>query len=324
MHPEPVQPAALSPAVLEQAAEWMMRLHEDASVAAHQQWRRWHDAHPDHIRAWQRAEQLMTLTAQVPAPLAQRALQVPASRGRRAVLRSVAGVLLGVPLGGLLAWRLWDQAAWDASVRTAVGERRRVVLDDGSVLHLATASAVDVAFDGQQRLVRLRRGEIHIETAVDPQRPARPFRVATSQGMLRALGTRFSVRLFDRDALLIVQEGAVQLTADTASQRVEAGQQVRWHATGLPEPLPAPAGSDAWTQGMLVADSLPLQALLAELGRYHHRWLRVDPAIAALPVSGAFPLDDLDRSLSMLADTCPVQVEHGLLAIRLRAAEKPE
>jgi len=73
MPPEPVQPAALSPAVLEQAAEWMMRLHEDASVAVHQQWRHWHDAHPDHTRAWQRAEQLMTLTAQVPAPLAQRA-----------------------------------------------------------------------------------------------------------------------------------------------------------------------------------------------------------------------------------------------------------
>lgn len=322
MRPESGPAAALPPAVLEQAADWMMRLHEDGSAAAHPQWRHWHDAHPDHARAWQRAEQLMALTAQVPAALAQRALQAPASTGRRALLRGMAAVLVA-PLGGLLAWQLWEHAAWGASLRTATGARRREVLADGSVLHLATATAVDIAFDGQQRLLRLRHGQIQVDTAADPQQPARPFRVATPQGMLLALGTRFSVRLFDEDALLVVQEGAVQVTAHAAVVRVSAGQQLRWRATRIPSPQPAPAGSDAWTHGMLVADNQPLQVLLAELGRYHHRWLRVDSDVAFLPVSGAYPLDDLDRSLAMLAATYPVRVERGV-AIRVQSALKKE
>jgi transmembrane sensor len=314
---------ALSPRVLEQAADWLMRLHEDGNAMQRAQWQRWHDADPEHARAWQRAERLLALSGQVPPALAHGALQRPASPGRRAVLRSVAALLVA-PLGGWLAWRLYDDAAWDASVRTAVGERLRRVLDDGSVLHLATASAVDIAFDGQQRLLRLRRGEIHIDTAPDPHRPARPLRVATPQGMLQALGTRFNVRLFDDATLLVVQQGAVQVTAAAgATQRVAAGQQLRWGDAGLAAPQAAAPGSDAWLHGMLVADSLPLQVLLHELGRYHRRWLRVDDTVAALPVSGAFPLDDLPRSLSMLAATYPLRIDQGL-TVRVRAAAAPQ
>lgn len=234
---------ALSPRVLEQAADWLMRLHEDGNAVQRAQWQRWHDADPEHARAWQRAERLLALSGQVPPALAHGALQRPASPGRRAVLRSVAALLVA-PLGGWLAWRLYDDAAWDASVRTAVGERLRRVLDDGSVLHLATASAVDIAFDGQQRLLRLRRGEIHIDTAPDPHRPARPLRVATPHGMLQALGTRFNVRLFDDATLLVVQQGAVQVTtAAGATQRVAAGQQLRWGTPAWPHRRPLRLGA---------------------------------------------------------------------------------
>lgn len=310
---------ALPPRVLEQAADWLMRLHEDGSAVQRAQWQRWHDADPDHARAWQRAERLLALSGQVPPALAHGALQRPASAGRRAVLRSIAALLVA-PLGGWLAWRLYDGAAWDASVRTAVGERRRHMLDDGSVLQLDTDTAVDIAFDGQQRLLRLRRGQVLVETAADPRRPARPFRVATPQGMLQALGTRFSVRLFTEDALLVVQHGAVRIDIGTLQRQVDAGQQLRWSQQTLPPPQPASTGVDAWTHGMLVADSLPLQQLVQELGRYHRRWLRVDPAIAALPVSGAYPLDDLDRSLSMIAATYAVHVHQGLWT-QLRPAD---
>ncbi len=310
---------ALPPRVLEQAADWLMRLHEDGSAAQRTRWQRWHDADPDHARAWQRAERLLALSGQVPPPLAHSALQRAPSPGRRALLRSVAALLVA-PLGGWLAWRLYDDAAWDASVRTAVGERLRHVLDDGSVLQLDTDTAVDIAFDDQQRLLRLRQGQVQVATSPDPQQPTRPFRVATPQGILQALGTRFSVRLFAEDALLVVQEGAVRIDTGALYRRVDAGMQLRWNRQSLPQPQPANAGADAWTHGMLVADALPLQQLAQELGRYHRRWLRVDPAIAALPVSGAYPLDDLDRSLSMLAATYAVQVQRGLWT-QLRPAD---
>ena len=39
---------ALPPRVLEQAADWLMRLHEDGSAAQRARWQRWHDADPEH------------------------------------------------------------------------------------------------------------------------------------------------------------------------------------------------------------------------------------------------------------------------------------
>ncbi|KAG1319224.1 hypothetical protein G6F63_014843 [Rhizopus arrhizus] len=68
-------------------------------------------------------------------------------------------------------------------------ERRRFdgreavqVLVDGSVLHLDTGTAVDIAFDAHARLLRLRHGQMLVETAADPHRPARPFRRAPVRG----------------------------------------------------------------------------------------------------------------------------------------------
>ncbi|MNI93084.1 fec operon regulator FecR [compost metagenome] len=62
---------------------------------------------------------------------------------------------------------------------------------------------------------------------------------------------------------------------------------------------------------MLVVDALPLRMVLARLGRYQHGGLGCDDAIATLPVSGAFPVDDPDRSLSMLAGTYNLQIRRG-------------
>ncbi|KAG1389316.1 hypothetical protein G6F59_015591 [Rhizopus arrhizus] len=83
----------------------------------------------------------------------------------------------------------------DFARRRFDGREAVQVLVDGSVLHLDTGTAVDIAFDAHARLLRLRHGQMLVETAADPQRPARPFRVTTPYGTLQALGTRFSVRL---------------------------------------------------------------------------------------------------------------------------------
>ena len=47
----------------------------------------------------------------------------------------------------------------------------------------------------------------------------------------------------------------------------------------------------------------------AELARYRPGLLRCDPAVAALPVSGAFQLADTDAALTALAASLPVRIE---------------
>lgn len=308
--------------VLDEAAEWLMRLHDsgatDADRAACERWRQ---ADPQHALAWQRAERLLGKLGGLPAALAMPALDRPRSHRaqRRATVARLAALLAVAP-AGWLTWQAWhaaDQRGWGADLRTATGERRTEHLADGSRLLLDTASAVDIHFDGALRLLTLRQGAVSIETAADTATPHRPFVVDTAHGRLRALGTRFTVRQEGGRAdggpvHLAVTEGAVELTLrGTASPAlvVQAGQQTVLRAGELSAPQPLQPEATAWTHGMLMADAMPLAAFCAELSRYRPGLLHCAPEVSALRVSGSFPLDDTDRTLTMLASTYPVDVQ---------------
>lgn len=318
--PRPAATAAQVRAI-EQAAAWYAHLCSgSATEADHQGCLRWRNAHPDHAAAWERVEVLQRRMAAVPAGLAAPALSA-ATRAeaemRRAVLRGMA-LFLGT---GTLAWLGWQQPVrqeWMADLRTGVGEQRELLLADGSQLVLNTATAVDLAFDARQRRLVLRTGEILVQTAPDPLALAghlpRPFLVETAQGRMRALGTRFLVRADDHSTLLTVLDKAVEVRTEigTAGTTVlQAGQQLRLTTAGMSAdgPRPADPAADAWQNGSLLADGMPLGRLLQELGRYRPGWLGCEPSIADLRVSGAFPIPDTDRALTVLANGMPVRIE---------------
>lgn len=317
-----VMETPLQARVLDEAAEWLMRLHDsgatDADRAACERWRQ---ADPQHALAWERAERLLGKLGGLPAALAMPALDRPRSHRaqRRATVARLAALLAVAP-AGWLAWQAWyaaDQRGWGADLRTATGERRTEHLADGSRLLLDTASAVDIRFDGALRLLTLRQGAISIETAADTATPHRPFVVDTAHGRLRALGTRFTVRQEGERAdggpvRLAVTEGAVEVTLRGAASPalvVQAGQQTVLRAGEVTSPQPLQPEATAWTHGMLMADAMPLAAFCAELSRYRPGLLQCAPEVRALRVSGSFPLGDTDRTLTMLASTYPVDVQ---------------
>ena len=314
-----VMETPLQARVLDEAAEWLMRLHDsgatDADRAACERWRQ---ADPQHALAWERAERLLGKLGGLPAALAMPALDRPRSHRaqRRAAVARLAALLAVAPAGWLV-WSAADQRGWGADLRTATGERRTEHLADGSRLLLDTASAVDIRFDGALRLLTLRQGAISIETAADTATPHRPFVVDTAHGRLRALGTRFTVRQEGGRAdggpvRLAVTEGAVEVTLRGAASPalvVQAGQQTVLRAGDVTSPQPLQPEATAWTHGMLMADAMPLAAFCAELSRYRPGLLQCAPEVRALRVSGSFPLGDTDRTLTMLASTYPVDVQ---------------
>ncbi|MFP3374059.1 FecR family protein, partial [Pseudomonas sp. SIMBA_068] len=81
-------------------------------------------------------------------------------------------------------------------------------LADGSQLWLGAQSAVDLEFSALSRVLKLRFGEILVETAADPRRP---FFVDTAQGRMQALGTRFAVCQLGDSTRLNVYAGAVEV-----------------------------------------------------------------------------------------------------------------
>lgn len=298
--------APLSREVAEAAADWMLRQQSgDADLAGLQAWLA---ANPEHQRAWRRIEKLRSDLRSMPPGVAKAALDRPHSPARRRTLQQLV-LLLTAGGAGYLGVRELPWQSWSADLRTDTGERREVMLPDGSSLQLNTASAVDLYFDAQRRRVYLREGEIVIRTAPDATL-ARPFIVDTDQGGVRALGTRFTVRQKDAMTVVTVHEHAVEISiAGQSPQRLDAGHTVSFTASRIHDPTPADPNAYAWTRGLLYADRMTLGELTMELSRYRPGILRCDPAVAALEVSGAFPLEHTDDALALLEGTLPVQVQ---------------
>lgn len=298
--------APIDPRVLEQAADWLMQLHSGAASAQQRrECERWRASDPEHARAWLRAEALLGKLGGLPPELAMPALDRSRASDRvsprRAALLKLAALLAVVPG----AWLLMEQQGWRHDYRTATGERRDIVLADGSRISLNTGTTLDVQFDGAQRLLTLRRGEIAVHTAPDAQR--RPFFVATAEGRLEALGTQFSVRQDDGRTLLAVRESRVRVLARSGAQHIiPAGRQVQFTASAIGEPAALDGGALAWQRGMLLADAMRLHDFALELGRYRPGIVRCDPRVADVRVSGAFPITDTDAALVMLVSTYPV------------------
>lgn len=196
----------IKPHILGEAADWLVQLHSGtATPSDHQAIAQWRNRSAEHALAWQRAEALLGEFRSVPANLAIQTLQRAAHKdglSRRQTLTCLGVFLMAGPLGIASQRMPWQQ--WTADQRTAVGEQKSLQLPDGSHVLLNTASAVDIAFNLRERRVVLLDGEVLISTAKDPG--ARPFIVETPQGITRALGTRFCVRVTDSRSQVSVLE----------------------------------------------------------------------------------------------------------------------
>ncbi|MEN4921226.1 FecR domain-containing protein [Achromobacter spanius] len=306
---------------LEQAAEWFALLRSgEATDEEQRRWQAWLDGAQEHRTAWRYVERISGQFKPLQAsPSREAAVKGFCSANTRMARRRQMllglGALAGTGLSGLAAWRLTPLPgmvlAWSADYRSATGEVRRVELADGSQVWLGAASAFDQDHGGGLRRLRLLAGEILIQTAPDP---VRPFVVDTPQGRLRALGTRFTVRLDGDETLVAVYKGAVEArTADTGSTRViQTGQQTRFTGEFLAGTESADPAREAWARGILITNNTPLADVARELQRYRGGVLRVDPEIAHLPVIGSYPIADPDRALAMLEAVLPIRVKRTL------------
>ena len=307
--------AAIDARAAREAAHWMMRLQGgELDAAAQQGLARWRAAHADHETAWQRAEQVCRTFGMLPPPLAmplsRQVLDRPARAQRRAILRTLAVLIVAGPAGWALL-RVAPWQAWTADLHTATGEIRHVPLADGSALSLNTASTADIVFGASLRLVHLRAGEIHVATSPDPLR--RPFLVRTSNGSIRAIGTRFTVRQEDRllgaHTHVAVSQGAVEVRpADGRPVIVQAGWQASFDGMAASAPRPLAPHAAAWLNGLLYADDTPLADVLTQLARYRPGVVRCDPVVARLRVSGVYQLRDTDALLALLQASLPIRV----------------
>ncbi|WP_308908602.1 FecR family protein [Pseudomonas canadensis] len=303
--------------VEEQAAEWMLRLHDGEWDEAQQQaFERWKQHGPHHAAAAARMETMVSRMQalrgkKAPARAAlNAAFAQPKTRRRKHALRAlVLACSLAIPAAALLISPYPRQ--WMADVRNGPSQWQTLQLADGSTLTLNGISAANLHFDSQQRRIELLQGEILVEVAHDS---TRPFVVQTPQGTLRALGTRFVVKREGDVTVLSMLQSRVAAQSANGQQtlEVDAGSRALMHANqvrlaGTVEPSSI---NEAWRRHQLVVENQPLPDVLDEIARHRSGRVQFDrAALQSLRVSAVIPLDDSDQALQLLAQTLPIRVQ---------------
>jgi transmembrane sensor len=286
--------------VSRQAEEWFALLLDDAATANDRaEFRSWLQRSPENVAAYSELERLWLGAAALPEVLPN------ASLTRRKVLKSGGGALVVLAAAGLGSAVYLRSAA--ADYRTGVGETARFTLPDGSIVELSTATAISVDFTSNQRRVVLQEGEAFFVVAPDA---SRPFVVACKQLRSTALGTQFSVGMYEDGIVVAVTEHTVRVSSPTEEQDVQEGQSVLF----ANDRLSAPARMDvdtqlSWRNGKLVFISTPFEDIVATLSRWRRgKMIVMDKNLARRPVSIIVDVRRAGRILENLENGLPIRI----------------
>ena len=217
---------------------------------------------------------------------------------------------------------------------TGLGEQRRLVLGDGSVIDMNTQSKLTVRLSEKLRSIDLIEGEALFTVARDTERP---FVVASEHATVRALGTQFNVHKRDGEVLVTVLEGRVAVERKRAANQsgavgsLAAGP-VELGAGDAAEVLPAaPIRTQAkvnteqtvaWTERRLIFENEPLFAVVAEFNRYNPRQLVIeDDALGEERISAVFDADKPDALVRFLEQNAGIVVHESQTQLILRTRE---
>ncbi|MFG0634454.1 FecR domain-containing protein [Pseudomonas sp. xss_2] len=297
-------------AQVDQAIDWLVKLRfDEPSARTERQFQQWLTSHPHNALAWQRVSTLSDELAGLPSDLSRRTLE--GSRRQQISRRDHLKLLAVLAVGGSLGWAAREPLGLPALLAdssTATGERRDVQGSDGSRIQLNTASAIDLRYSADQRLLTLIRGELTLDSNANDKRP---FIIDTQLGALSTHDGQLLLRENAQGLLLAVRRGEVTLMPHSAPLRqVYPGQVLQLAASGAIQPALVHGDPWGWTDGVLSVQQMPLSEFTAELSRYRPGLLRCAPEVADLKVSGTYQLADTEQILQLLARSLPLQIDY--------------
>lgn len=327
--------------IADEAAEWVVLLgdpqlaEQDRSAFV-----AWLKRSPVHLREYLRAEQAWADLGGIDA---ERRIDIDALLARPDAnvveldaAAAVAGSEHGPSRGRAARWARWTRtlAATAACLAvagllgvhfrpaedyaTAIGEQRKIQLEDGSSVLLNTDTRLDVDYTSTARHVRLLAGEALFSVQKDA---ARPFRVLSDRAVVEVVGTSFVVRRKPGQTVVTVLEGEVSVApmeggADLSAVRMPAGA-LRLRAGAQVDvagndmrtrDIENPAAVAAWRSGQLIFDGESLAEVVAEFNRYNRvKLVLEDPVLSAEQVSGVFDSDRPQALVGFLEHSAMVE-----------------
>jgi transmembrane sensor len=299
----------------QEAIAWFTRINGEPSSADRKNFEQWRKSDPANelayrnvVGSWATTDTLSYKAADADAAAVQGYLRlIKDARERRTRIKAVASVacVLLACSSSFFVWRDHPHLLENltADYYTTRGERREIVLMDGSKVILDADSALSQKMDGELRYVHLLRGAAYFDVV----KSQTPFVVDAGGGETRVTGTAFSVETSDDTTAVALERGSVTVTEKSGahSAALVPGQGLTYSASGM-SPVRAVLTDEvmSWREGRLIFDQARLGDVINHLGRYRPgRIVVIGDALAGRHVSGNLPLDDPESALSSLQAT---------------------
>lgn len=301
--------------VEEQAARWYLRMTDGAptrgDVETFERWLTEDGAHRAAFGRTVRELGKVDLAKATPdlselSDLARRNMRrMGAARHRRHALAALAAALLAI-VGGVTMIVLRETPATHERFASAIGERRHIVLRDGTRLSLDSGTRVEVSYSADRRSVALMQGQARFRVAHDSDRP---FAVSVAGQRVVATGTDFNVERLNRQTVVTLLQGGVAIEPareegllervlprqrSTPGVRLKPGQRIAITDGGTAylrrvDPLSAVS----WERGTLIFNDEPLAVAVQRFNRSNRvQLLLSDPDVGRVSISGTFAVAD--------------------------------
>ena len=215
-----------------------------------------------------------------------------------------------------------------ATYATAVGQQQTIALADGSSIILNTNSDVEVDLSENKRQITLVSGEAHFDVAHDPDRP---FVVYARDGIVKAVGTAFTVQLHAEAVEVTVSEGVVAILTppeetgldDVVDVAIEDLTPIAALTVGesavieeeMIESVIRMSEDDLdrkllWRGGFLAFTGEPLSTVVADVSRYTDILIEIDDAtLENMPIGEYFKVGEVEDMLESLEASFGVTVK---------------
>ncbi len=316
-----------------EAARWFGRMRGSNAFRHNRRFKAWLDADPRHRATYERlvsrwdASYLLTQSETVESYLRPSASR---SGGPARIALALAALILAIAALGLALLIGVHARSHAVELASAIGQRRTLVLADGSRLVLDADSAVSPEITAGRRTVRLLRGRARFAVA----NAVAPFVVLAGDAVVTAHGTEFDVDRVAADQVdIVLIQGAVDIARRRPLSLLGPERLLRLSgheraslrkAAILVSPRGEPASAQDWTVGPLSFVQTPMGEALVEANRYSLRKIRLaSPDLATLQITGVFDKEasgDLAQGLARALDLSLATSPNGDWVLSRRAA----
>lgn len=305
--------------ILEEAVEWLMQMKQkplnEVELLKFEQWK---NKSLLHQSIWQQANQLEQKFQRLPAHVAIPIIQKQKTQSHLDIWLMI---LICLPVFGLL-YMMNQQQQWTADYRNGFNAPKTIKLPDGGKIILNSNTAIDVNYTAQKRDIILRKGEIWIETQHDLKN--RPFTVYTQQGHAQALGTKYLVKIDQKNSKIAVLKGAVKVQPKTNHQYaiITKGQKISINQYNLHSVEYFDLSEIGWTKGLIMVNEIPLSEFVKKLKPYRSGLIYLDPEVSNIKISGTFPIANMPQLYEMLENTYAIDIDRYAMDHIIRIHQK--